>query len=88
MTFRYTMIGAAICIFIFYFGLLASLLFSTSLKGFWESLVHPSTLFSIRDYDTLGRGLDDAKCFIGGLKSLAKHKRGMRIIIFPSVLFY
>lgn len=48
MTFRYTMIGAAICIFIFYFGLLASLLFSASLKGFWESLVHPSTLFSIR----------------------------------------
>lgn len=48
MTFRYTMIGAALCVFIFYFGLLASLLFSTSPKGFWESLVHPTTLFSIR----------------------------------------
>ena len=48
MTFRYTIIGAAIGIFIFYFGLLASLLFSASLQGFWESLTHPSTLFSIR----------------------------------------
>jgi molybdate transport system permease protein len=48
MGFRNTMIGAAVCIFIFYFGLLASLFFSTNLKGFWESLVHPSTLFSIR----------------------------------------
>lgn len=48
MGFRYTMIGAALCIFIFYFGLLASLFFSMSLKGFWEALVHPSTLFSIR----------------------------------------
>jgi molybdate transport system permease protein len=48
MGFRYTMIGAALCIFIFYFGLLASLFFSVSPKGFWEALSHPSTLFSIR----------------------------------------
>lgn len=48
MTFRYTMIGAAAGIFIFYFGLLISLFFSATLKGFWESLIHPSTLFSIR----------------------------------------
>jgi len=48
MAFRYTMIGAALCIFIFYLGLLSSLLFSTSLQGFWEALTHPSTLFSIR----------------------------------------
>lgn len=48
MTFRYTMIGAALCIFIFYLGLLVSLLFSASLQGFWGSLAHPSTLFSIR----------------------------------------
>jgi molybdate transport system permease protein len=48
MTFRYTVIGAAFCIFIFYLVLLVSLLFSASPRGFWESLVQPSTLFSIR----------------------------------------
>ncbi len=48
MGFRYTMIGAASAIFIFYFGLLASLLFTVNPEGFWKALVHPSTLFSIR----------------------------------------
>lgn len=48
MTFRYTMIGAALCIFLFYFVLLASLFFSANPGGFGESLIHPSTLFSIR----------------------------------------
>jgi molybdate transport system permease protein len=48
MSFRYTMIGAAGSLFIFYSGLLLSLLYFASGKGFWEALFHPSTLFSIR----------------------------------------
>lgn len=48
MSFRYTMMGAAAGLFIFYLGLLFSLLFFASGKGFWEALVHPHTLFSIR----------------------------------------
>lgn len=48
MNFRYTMIGAAICIFIFYLGLILSLFYFVGGKGFWDSLVHPTTLFSIR----------------------------------------
>lgn len=48
MGFRYTMIGAAICIFIFYFGLILSLFYFVGGKGFWEALTHPNTLFSIR----------------------------------------
>lgn len=42
------MIGAAVGLFIFYFGLLASLFFFASGKGFGEALFHPYTLFSIR----------------------------------------
>lgn len=42
------MIGAALGIFIFYLALLTSLFYSVTLKGFWESLFHSSTLFSIR----------------------------------------
>lgn len=48
MAFRYTMIGAAFGIFIFYVALLVSLFFAVTPGGFWESLIHPSTLFSIR----------------------------------------
>jgi molybdate transport system permease protein len=48
MSFRYTMIGAAVCIFIFYLGLILSLFYFVSGKGFWEALSHPNTLFSIR----------------------------------------
>jgi molybdate transport system permease protein len=48
MSFRYTMIGAAICIFIFYLGLILSLFYFVGGKGFWEALSHPNTLFSIR----------------------------------------
>ncbi len=48
MTFRYTMIGAAVGIFLFYSGLLLSLFYFVGGKGFWEALLHPNTLFSIR----------------------------------------
>ncbi len=48
MSFRYTMIGAAVCIFIFYLGLILSLFYFVGGKGFWEALSHPYTLFSIR----------------------------------------
>ncbi len=48
MTFRSTMIGAAVCILIFYSGLLLSLFYFVGGKGFWEALFHPNTLFSIR----------------------------------------
>lgn len=48
MTFRYTMIGAAVGLFIFYSGLLLSLFYFVGGKGFWEALLHPNTLFSIR----------------------------------------
>jgi len=48
MSFRYTMIGAAVCIFIFYLGLILSLFYFVGGKGFWEALSHPNTLFSIR----------------------------------------
>jgi molybdate transport system permease protein len=48
MNFRHTMLGAAICLFIFYLGLLLSLFYFASGKGFWEILVHPSTLFAIK----------------------------------------
>jgi molybdate transport system permease protein len=48
MGFRYTMIGAAICIFIFYLGLILSLFYFVGGKGFWEALVNPYTLFSIQ----------------------------------------
>src|SRR4030042_1590664 len=48
MNFRYTMIGAAVCIFIFYLGLILSLFYFVSGKGFLEALTHPYTLFSIR----------------------------------------
>lgn len=48
MGFRYTMIGAAVCIFIFYLGLILSLFYFVGGKGLWESLSHPYTLFSIR----------------------------------------
>jgi molybdate transport system permease protein len=48
MNFRYTMIGAAVCIFIFYLGLILSLFYFVGGKGFWDALSHPNTLFSIR----------------------------------------
>jgi molybdate transport system permease protein len=48
MSFRYTMIGAAVGIFIFYLGLILSLFYFVGGKGFWEALSHPNTLFSIR----------------------------------------
>ena len=48
MSFRNTMIGAAICIFIFYMGLILSLFYFIGGKGFWESFVNPHTLFSIQ----------------------------------------
>ena len=48
MSFRYTMIGAAVGIFIFYLGLIISLFYFVGGKGFWEALSHPNTLFSIR----------------------------------------
>src|SRR3989304_6450425 len=48
MNFRYSMIGAAVCIFIFYLGLILSLFYFVGGKGFWDALSHPNTLFSIR----------------------------------------
>jgi len=48
MNFRYTMIGAALCIFLFYLGLILSLFYFIGGKGFWETLLNPHTLFSIR----------------------------------------
>jgi molybdate transport system permease protein len=48
MTFRHTMIAAALCIFVFYLGLILSLFYFVGGKGVWEALTHPSTLFSIR----------------------------------------
>jgi len=48
MSFRYTMIGSAVCIFIFYLGLILSLFYFMDGKGFWEALSHPNTLFSIQ----------------------------------------
>jgi len=42
------MIGAAICIFVFYLGLILSLFYFVGGKGFWEALINPYTLFSIR----------------------------------------
>jgi len=48
MSFRSTMIGAAGGLFIFYLGLLLSLLFFANVRGFGEALTHPYTLFSIR----------------------------------------
>jgi len=48
MSFRFTMVGAAVGLFIFYFGLLLSLFFFIDAGQVWEVLVHPSTLFSIQ----------------------------------------
>lgn len=48
MSFRKTMIGASVALFLFYFALLLSLLFFFGARRFWEVLLHPSTLFSIR----------------------------------------
>jgi molybdate transport system permease protein len=48
MSFRSTMIGAVICIFVFYLGLILSLFYFIGGKGFWEAVVNPYTLFSIR----------------------------------------
>lgn len=48
MNFRNTMIGAAICIFVFYLGLILSLFYFVGGKGFWEAFVNPYTLFSIQ----------------------------------------
>lgn len=48
MNFRYTMIGAALFIFIFYLSLILSLLYFVGGKGFWDALLSSHTLFSIR----------------------------------------
>jgi len=48
MSFRFTMVGAAVGLFVFYLGLLLSLLFFIDGRQFWELLTHPYTLFSIR----------------------------------------
>ncbi len=48
MGFRYTMMGAALGIFIFYLGLILSLFYFVGGKGFWDALRDPHTLFSIR----------------------------------------
>ena len=48
MSFRYTMIGAAFGIFIFYLGLILSLFYFIGGKGFWGAFVNPYTLFSIQ----------------------------------------
>jgi molybdate transport system permease protein len=48
MSFRHTMLGAAVCLFIFYLGLLFSLFYFVNAKGFWEVLIHPGTLFAIK----------------------------------------
>jgi molybdate transport system permease protein len=48
MSFRATMIGAAICIFLFYLGLILSLFYFIGGKGFWGAVANPYTLFSIR----------------------------------------
>ena len=42
------MIGAAICIFVFYLGLILSLFYFVGVKGLWGALVNPYTLFSVR----------------------------------------
>jgi molybdate transport system permease protein len=42
------MIGAALCIFLVYLGLILSLFYFIGGKGFWETLANPYTLFSIR----------------------------------------
>ncbi|NWF93775.1 MAG: ABC transporter permease, partial [Syntrophaceae bacterium] len=48
MSFRNTMIGASVCIFVFYLGLILSLFYFVGGKGFWEALMNPFTLFSIQ----------------------------------------
>ena len=48
MNFRRTMLGAAVCLFIFYLVLLLSLFYFVSGKGFWGVLIHPGTLSAIR----------------------------------------
>jgi molybdate transport system permease protein len=42
------MLAAAGGLFLFYLGLLLSLLYFAGGTGFWEALTHPYTLFSIR----------------------------------------
>lgn len=48
MGFRHTMIGAALGISLFYFGLILSLFYFVGGKGFWEALYNPLTLYSMR----------------------------------------
>ena len=48
MSFRYTMMGAAIGLFVFYLGLLLSLFSFVHGGGFWSALTNPYTLFSIQ----------------------------------------
>ena len=48
MSFRFTMIAAAGSLLLFYLVLLLSLFYFTSLRGFWEALTDPSSLFAIR----------------------------------------
>lgn len=42
------MIGAVLCIFIFYLGLLLSLFYFVKGKGFLDALINPYTIYSIR----------------------------------------
>ncbi len=83
MGFRFTMTGTAFGIFFFYLTLLASLLFSATLKGFWEALTHPSTLFSIQ-LSLLTATITTCLAIVVGLPSayaLSKFQfRGKRII--------
>jgi molybdate transport system permease protein len=48
MSFRGAMIGAAFGIFLFYLVLILSLFYFVGGKGFWEALLNPYTLYSIR----------------------------------------
>lgn len=48
MSLRHSMVGAAAALFIFYFGLLLSLIFFIDGKEFWHVFLQPYTFFSIR----------------------------------------
>lgn len=48
MGFRGCMIGIVFAIFLFYLGLILSLFYFVGGKGFWEALLNPYTLYSIR----------------------------------------
>ena len=48
MSFRYTALGAAFCLFLFYLGLLLSLFYFVGGRGLWPILIHPGNLYPIR----------------------------------------